>query len=258
VSVQGVGNEIRAVGLELIERSALLEDAEVALEDRRRCVLMLFGARARGLVAAAYELADAGHRQEAAMALRSLAEYLITLHWLLLDFEAHDLVWQIDDVRATLALGRAAAQEGLPVMEEGVEATFEGVRQQLRDQLDGLQDVDARVPADRRDRMPGFELRAREADLGPLYALAYRWDSLGAAHPNATALEQLLERRGDVGVIRTEPVQPLPDPYGVGASLLALVFMKIAEVYEDLAVPGFRELAGRLPGLEELAGDESA
>jgi hypothetical protein len=253
VHLGGAENDIRAAGLELIERSAFFENAEVALEDRKRLVLMLFGARSRRLVAGAYHLADSGYGQEAAILIRSLAEYIITLHWLLLDFEAHDLVWQIDDVRATLALGRDAAQHDMPVMEVGHEAVFEHEHQRLRTELDELEDIDARVPEQRRDRMPGFEQRAQEAGLGQLYALAYRWDSLGAAHPNATALTQLLDRRGDVAVIRTEPVQELPDPYGIGPSLLAVVLVTIAEVYADLAVPDLADLAQRIPGLEQLA-----
>ncbi len=251
----GAGNETRAAALELLERSAFFEDAEVALEDRQRWVLMLFGARSRRLAAGAFNLADSGHGQEAAMAIRSLAEYLITLHWLLIDFEAHDLVWQIDDLRATLTLGREAARHGIPVMGAEQEGVFEEECNRLRARLDGLENIDERVPANKRERMPGFEERALATGLGPLYAVAYRWDSLGAAHPNATALQQLLERQGEVGVIRREPVLPLPHPYGVGASLLALVLVKIAELYEDLAVPGLADVAQRIPGLEELAAD---
>lgn len=69
-----------------------------------------------------------------------------------------------------------------------------------------------------------MKTRAEVGEAEMIYALAYRFDSNSAAHPNPLALEQFLETgNGDI-TIRATPSGPRPDPYVVGtALLLALV-----------------------------------
>jgi Family of unknown function (DUF5677) len=232
----------------LLDGSSYVDGLEVEVAARERWVPALFVMRVRRLVRGALLLADDGQGLEAAILLRSVSEYLITFHWLFLDFDAHDLVWRIDDLRSIVAMDDAASKAGFGILDAQIREKYLEARARWRERLDALDNIDARVPEKARDRLPGFEQRANAAQLEGLYGLAYRWDSLAAAHPNATAVEQFLERPGG-GIFRiaAETQHPLPDPYPIAALLLMLVLLKAGEVSEELRYPGDLDaVAGQL------------
>ncbi len=229
----------RDVAEMLLDGSSYVEGFEADAAARNRWVPGLFVMRVRRLVRAALVLADAGQGLEASILLRSVTEYLITLHWLFLDFDAHDLIWRIDDLRSIIAMDDAASRAGFAILEPRIRQMYVDARDRWREKIDTLENIDARVPEKARGRLPSFEQRAQAAQLQGLYGLAYRWDSLGAAHPNATAVEQFLERPGG-RVFRVSPQSqhPLPDPYPIAALLLMLVLLKAGEVSDEFRFAG--------------------
>jgi Family of unknown function (DUF5677) len=248
----------RDVALALLDGSRKVEGLEVPAASRDVWVPALFLIRARRLIRSALVLADAGHGIEASIVLRAVVEYLITLQWLFLDFDAHDLVWRIDDLRSILAMDDAATGAGFAVLNPEIRPLYEEAKQEWRTRLDALEGVDERVPEQNRERLPSFEMRARAVQLEGLYGLAYRWDSLAAAHPNATAVEQFLERPGD-GVFRvaSEPQHPLPDPYPIAALLLMLVLLKTGDLAEELRFDGdLHDVAAHLRELDAMTALE--
>lgn len=82
-----------------------------------------------------------------------------------------------------------------------------------------------------------------------IYSLTYRFDSNSAAHPNPLALEQFLEtRNGDI-LVRA-PKGPRPDPYAVGAVLLAAVVDLAGELVDHTALePQLAQIRDRLQAL---------
>jgi hypothetical protein len=244
----GSSAEGRGIAYALLDGSDQVEGLEVGAPDRQLWVPALFLLRARRLVRAALLLADAGQGIEASILLRAITEYLITLHWLFLDFDAHDLVWRIDDLRGILAMDDDATQAGFAILDPEIRPLYEDGKRRWRQHLDALENVDERVSEPARERLPSFEQRARATQLQGLYGLAYRWDSLAAAHPNATAVEQFLERHGN-GILRisSAPQHPLPDPYPIAALLLMLTLLKTGELAPELRFNGdLDEIADRL------------
>lgn len=98
--------------------------------------------------------------------------------------------------------------------------------------------------------MPGFRVRADVGGASDIYSLTYRFDSNSAAHPNPLALEQFLEARPDGIVIRAMPSAPRPDPYVVGAVLLATLLDLAGErLDQDELRPGLDQIRVRLKAL---------
>src|SRR5207247_2041155 len=99
-------------------------------------------------------------------------------------------------------------------------------------------------------RMPPFQDRAAVGDAGDIYSLTYRFDSNSAAHPSPLALEQFLERRTDGIEVLATPKGPRPDPYVVGAILLAaLVDLAGERLDQRELAPELTEIRTRIESL---------
>lgn len=98
--------------------------------------------------------------------------------------------------------------------------------------------------------MPGFQERAAVGGGSDIYSLTYRFDSNSAAHPNPLAVEQFLEQRADGIEVLATPNGPRPDPYVVGAILLAaLVELAGERVDHQELEPGLNEIRTQIEGL---------
>jgi hypothetical protein len=98
--------------------------------------------------------------------------------------------------------------------------------------------------------MPSFQTRAEVGGGGDIYSLTYRFDSNSAAHPNPLALEQFLEERAEGILIRATPKGPRPDPYVVGAVLLAALLDLAGERVDHQELePGLAQIRARLQAL---------
>jgi Family of unknown function (DUF5677) len=267
----------RQAGLDLLELTRGYEGlvVEAGLGVTNLAVLGLV-ARARHLLKRAYELADAGDATSAAILLRGITESVFTLAWLNEDPELAEIVWMLDEIRNRLSQHEEVAKaehrqrRGARRRGEHVRALAPGeslgllTRAQVRELRRTRDKQRARVGrlpryrqrleklrVKRMTRMPRFQDRAAVAGAGDIYALTYRFDSNSAAHPNPLALEQFLERRPDGSIeVMATPKGPRPDPYAVGAILLAaLVDLAGQHLEQEELEPELTEIRTRIERL---------
>jgi Family of unknown function (DUF5677) len=245
----------RKCGLRLLEISGIYEQGVVGYEAGHE-TLSIGGlvARQRRLLRAAYLLADEGQRLEASIMLRAMLEFLIRQKWLESDPGLHFVLWAADDLRARLRIDRElrenapdAHDAALEVMEPEVRQLYAREFARMREQLEVLQ---AERGLDRLPSYPTLREQAEAVGMGTSYSLAYRFDSLSAAHPSPMAIEQLFEDRPDLGGIRLMPEPPpgrtYADPYSVGAFILRDALAAAAALVPEFQLDGFDEIVGRL------------
>lgn len=255
----------RECGLRLLEISSTYERRVVAPE-AGPATLAIVGlvARQRRFLRAAYLLADADQRLEAAILLRAMLEFLIRQFWLQTNPELNHVLWAIDDLRARLRIDRelreqAAAdhEEALEVMQSEMRGQYERSLQEMRDQLEALR---LRLGLEQAPSYPNLREQAEAVGLGFSYTLAYRFDSLSAAHPSAMAVEQLLEQHPEGVRVRPDPPpeRGYADPYGVGAFILRDALSHAAEQIPELQLEGFDEVAAHLEQARPRPNEQAA
>jgi hypothetical protein len=96
--------------------------------------------------------------------------------------------------------------------------------------------------------------------LGFSYSLAYRFDSLSAAHPSAMAVEQLFapHPQGVRVLADPPPERGYADPYGVGAFILRDALRHAAEQIPELVLDGFDDVAARLDQVRPQPTEQAA
>ncbi len=177
--------------------------------------------------------------------------------------ELNYVLWAIADLRARLRIDRELREqaadeheEALEVMQPAIRAQYERSLEEMRDQLEALRQ---RLELDEAPRYPNLREQAEAVGLGFSYSLAYRFNSLSAAHPSAMAVEQLPEQHPEGVRVRPDPPPEsgYADPYGVGAFILRDALSHAAEQIPELRLEGFDAVVARLeearPGPEEHA-----
>jgi hypothetical protein len=280
-------SEARAVGEDLLRLSQPYEDPLLPHGyGAERVAVVAAVVRARRLMQSATALADGGDGLEGALLTRAMLETAFTLGWLRKDSQLGFLIWMLDDQRSTLnqheevprnernarRRRRAAGQEVTPVARTAtlglldrsslywrrktvgeLEAQIRALprlKRRLRRLRPMSYPVGGNVRAKLINRMPNFDERAKVAGLLDQYALSYRFDSRSAAHPNPLAIEQFLEARPEGIIVHAEPQQRRPDPYAVGALVLALVIEFASEQLPDFDLQA--ETAELIPRLAKL------
>ena len=227
-------------------------------------------ARARRHLISAYVLADREDGLEAGLFLRAIFETALLLGWLNEDPELASLIWMLDDQRSTLQYddqmrriernrrrrGRAAGEQIPPLggsqtlgsLNRSSRRRYTAAVDDLERRIRALPDLRRRLkrlkpnssPANNKpikithiNRMPGYDEQAKVAGHGDLYALTYSYDSRAVVHPSPLAMEHFLESRPDGIVVHSEPTGARPDPYAVGAALLAMVLISASEQLPD-------------------------
>lgn len=241
---------MREVGLRLLVLSEFYEGGLVAADAAGGRAASIAGlvARQRRFVRAAHRLLDAGDRLEAQVLIRSQIEFLIVQKWLQLDPDLHFPMWFIKDARSRIALhDHVVRTDGIAVIEEDVLARYRNARQNKTAELDAIC-AQRGIPI---PRYPTLEQQARAVELETVYALAYRFDSQSAAHPQALAIEQLLEPVPEGIIIRGEPPvdRRYADGYAVTAICLHDALASAAAHYDDLAIHELAQIAEQIRGL---------
>jgi hypothetical protein len=250
----------RECGLTLLEISAIYERGVVRYE-AGAATLSIAGlvARQRRLLRAAYLLADAGHRLEASILLRSMLEFLIRQKWLELDPSPHHLLWVADDLRARLRIDREVREHAFAEHGEAIEIMRPEVREAYKLDLERMQEqleqVRIELGVERIPDFPNLRQQAAATGLAFSYSSAYRFDSQTAAHPSALAIEQLMQDRPDLGghqlLAEPPPGRGYADPYAVCAFILRDALAGAAALIPELALDGFDEVAERMDVLRE-------
>jgi hypothetical protein len=211
-------------------------------------IIVAIVARQRSHLKAVIELADTGLALEAEAIDRMMFEFSVRLKWLLLDVELHRLLWLRDEIRRRFTIDRET-REWAEANDREIEILRPEVREALeraRDRIDArLDEIVAERGLGRQPTYPGLEAQATATGNRIDYALGYRLNSQGAAHPNVMALENLLTQLPDNGGIRVL-AQPASDNrlnvYGTGAVYL----------FDALEVAGDLIPQMRIEGLEEV------
>ncbi len=216
----------RECALRLLELSRIYENVTVprSSPDERAIVVALV-ARQRSHLNAIIQLADAGLALEAEIIDRTMFEFFVRQKWILLDAVLHRLLWLRDDIQRRFTIDRET-REWAAANNRQVEILRPDVRERLER---AREEIDARITqiADQRGldeppTYPGLQGQATATGNRIDYSLGYRLNSQGAAHPNALALENLLQQLpgGDLRVL----AEPAPDNrlnvYGTGAVYL--------------------------------------
>ena len=254
----------REVGLALLEISSTYE-RRVIRPQAGPATLAIVGlvARQRRFLRGAYLLADAGQRLEASILLRAMLEFLIRQTWLQSNPELNYTLWVLDDLEARLRIDREIREQSedehgqaLEVMEPGTRSLYEDSLADARRQIDALHQ---RLGLDRTPRYPNLREQAQAVGLSFSYSLAYRFDSLSAAHPSAMAVEQLFAQhpQGVRVLADPPPERGYADPYSVGAFILREALGHAAEQIPELALEGLDELSARLDAVRP-GGDLAA
>jgi Family of unknown function (DUF5677) len=225
---------MQTLGLDLLDASGGYEGLVVNGGAETAAIAGLV-ARQRRLMRSVYRLADAGDQLEAQILVRSQVEFLIVQKWLQLDPELYFPLWFVEDVRARFAMRTDVLNaHGVDVLEPETIEKYEEVREDKRAEL-------ARICSDRAIEVPRYPSLIEQAQAvgeAGTYALTYRYDSQTAVHPQALAIEQLLDLVPEGLVIRGEPHGAAVDTYAVSAVAL-LVALRSAEELPEL---GFVEL----------------
>jgi hypothetical protein len=254
----------REVGLNLLEISSTYE-RRVIRPEAGPAALAIVGlvARQRRLLRGAYLLADAEQRLEASILLRTMLEFLIRQTWLQADPELNYTLWVLDDLEARLRIDREIRKQArdehgqaLEVMEPVMRSLYEKSLDEMRRQVEALRQ---RLGLERNPRYPNLREQAQAVGLSFSYSLAYRFDSLSAAHPSAMAVEQLFARhpQGVRVLADPPPERGYADPYSVGAFILREALGHAAEQISELALEGIEELGARLDAVRP-GGDLAA
>jgi hypothetical protein len=242
----------RECGLRLLELSTIYERG-VVRHEAGPATLAIVGlvARQRRLLRGGYLLADSGQRLEASILLRTMLEFLIRQLWLQSDPPLNYVLWALDDLRARLRIDREvrgqapeAHGEALAVLEPEMREEYERSLEEMHSELDRLRE---RLGLERVPAYPNLREQAEAVGLGFSYSLAYRFDSLGAAHPSAMAVEQLFEPHPEGVRVLPEPPpeRGYADPYGVGAFILRDALAHAAEQVPELRLAGEQRSAMR-------------
>jgi hypothetical protein len=271
--------DARQIGLDLLDLTRGYEDLIVppGLGVTNLAVLASI-ARARHLLRRAYDVADIGDATSAAILVRAVTESVFTVGWLNSDPELGEMVWMLDEIRSRLSQheevaaaerrqrrrARRSGEEVAPLAAGQslgllTRASVRGLRRARRriraraGRLPRYQQRLEKLKVQRLNRMPSFQARAEVAGGEGIYSLTYRFDSNSAAHPNPLALEQFLEERTEGIRILATPKGPRPDPYVVGAVLLAaLLDLARDRVDQQELEPGLAQIAARLQALPRL------
>ncbi len=248
----------RDCGLRLLELSTIYESMVVRREAGPATLAIVgFVGRQRRLLRGAYLLADAEQRLEASILLRAMVEFLIRQHWMQSNPQRNYVLWMIDDLRARLRIDcevRKAAPEAHGVIEPAMREQYERSLEEMQGELERLRQ---QLGLEKAPSYPNLREQAEAVGLRFAYSLAYRFDSLNAAHPSAMAVEQLFEQHPEgVRVLPGPPPERgYADPYGVGAVILRDALVHVSEQVPELRLDGFDEVAARmdeiLPELEE-------
>jgi hypothetical protein len=229
---------MRTLGLELLEASSSYEGL-VVTTGVETAVIAGLAARQRRLLRSAYRLADADERLEAQIIVRSQIEFLIVQKWLQLDPELHFPLWFIEDVRARFAIQTDVLRAyGIDVIEPRNVERYEKVREGRRGEL-------AQICERREIDVPGYPSLIEQAEAvgeGGSYALAYRYDSQTAVHPQALAIEQLLDQIPKGLAIRSESHALAVDTHATSAVALLVALKSAAEHSPELAFVELEEL----------------
>jgi hypothetical protein len=237
----------RKVGLELLDLTRGYEGLVVEAGGGITGLAVLsLVARARHLLKRAYGLADVGDATTAAILTRSITESIFTLAWLNEDPELAEIVWMLDEIRSRLSQHEEVAKaerrqrsrarrrgervralgpgESLGLLKRANVRQLRRLRDQQKARIRKLPNHRQRLEklsVTQMTRMPSLHDRAAVGGASDIYSLTYRFDSNSAAHPNPLALERFLNPRADGIEVLATPKGPWPDPYGVGALLLA-------------------------------------
>jgi hypothetical protein len=253
----------RECGFRLLELSGIYERGVVRYEAGHETLAIAgFVARQRRLLRAAYLLADADQRLEAAIMLRAMLEFLIRQRWLTLNPGLHYTLWVIDNLKARLRVDRevreqdrAAHEAAIEVMQPEIRDEYEGELERMRDQLVQLQE---HLGLEEPPPYPRLREQAIAVELGFSYSLAYRFDSQSAAHPSAMAIEQPFQDRPNLGGIQLLPDPPpgraYADPYVVGAVILRDALASAGALIPELQVAGLDEVEARLDEIRPQSG----
>jgi hypothetical protein len=243
----------RECGLRLLELSTIYERGVVRHEAGPETLgIVGLVARQRRLLRGAFMLADAGQRLEASILLRAMLEFLIRQLWLQANPAVNYRLWAIDDLVARLRIDREIRElapeahgDALQVMRPETRLEYERALQRMQEELEGLRE---QAGFELAPRYPNLREQAEAVGLGFSYSLAYRFDSLSAAHPSAMAVEQLFEPHPEGVRVLPEPPpeRGYAEPYGVGALILRDALAHAAEQIPELRVDGLDEVAAEL------------
>jgi Family of unknown function (DUF5677) len=252
----------RECALRLLEMSRVYEDVTVPAGSPDSCAIVVaIVARQRSHLKAIIQLADAGLALEAEVIDRTMFEFFVRQKWILIDAELHRLLWLRDDIQRRFLIDRET-REWAEANNRQIEILRPDVRERLEEERD---EITARIAelADERGlddlpTYPGLQGQATATGNGIDYSLGYRLHSQGAAHPNALALENLLEQLpgGGVRVL----AEPAPDNrlnvYGTGAVYLHEALYWAGELIPQLEIDGLDAVGARLTELAIMRVDE--
>ena len=218
-------------------------------------------ARQRSHLKAVIQLADARQTLEAEIIDRTMFEFFVRQKWLLLDTELHRILWLRYDIKQRFTIDRET-REWAQANDREIEILRPDVRERLERICAG---IDARVgeiaaerQLNRQPIYPSLEAQATATGNRIEYSLGYRLNSQGAAHPNAMALENLLEQLPDGGV--RVLAQPAPENrlnvYGSGAVYLHEALSLAGELVPQLRIDGLDEVAEQLTTLAIMGAIE--
>jgi hypothetical protein len=218
-------------------------------------IVVAIVARQRSHLTAVMELADAGLALEAEAVDRMMFEFSVRLKWLLLDVDLHRLLWLRDDIKRRFTIDREtrawaeANDREIEILRPDVRESLERARDRIDARLDEIADERG---LDRRPTYPGLEAQATATGNRIDYALGYRLNSQGAAHPNVLSLENLLRELPD-----NRGIQVLAEPaadnrlnvYGSGAVYLFDALEVAGELIPQLRIEGLDEVRRTLTEL---------
>jgi Family of unknown function (DUF5677) len=270
--------EARAIGYRLLDASSIYEGIKSSELQTVATVALVI--RSRRLLVAAYQLADYGEGQEANHLLRAMTEAALTVAWLRLDPElnflrwlfvgsgrllSHDLALRKLERERRTAEGfppASSSDEPLGLLRPEMRRRMEEALTARRAELKAFDRLEERLEpagqknrnkaaAERAERIPHLREMARLSGLISIYEIGYRWESNTAAHASSLAVEQLLQPGSEEGaVIASSPVGQLPDPYAVGATLLAMTLSEAGEIVPALRVDLVEQAAAELAELK--------
>jgi hypothetical protein len=218
-------------------------------------IVVAIVARQRSHLKAVIQLADAGLALEAEAVDRMMFEFSVRLKWLLLDVELNRPLWLRDDIQRRFTIDRET-REWAEANDREIEILRPDVRESLertRDQIDArLDELAGERGLDRRPTYPGLEQQATATGNRIDYALGYRLNSQGAAHPNVMALQNLIRELPDDGGLQVL-AEPAPENrlnvYGTGAVYLFDALDVAGELIPRLRIDGLDEVGQTLTEL---------
>lgn len=223
----------RANGVALIGMSSALEEGLGVTHGAGAVTfaLVAFAARARRLLRSAYRLIDADERDCAVPLYRVMNEYLIVGRWLMNVGDKGLKLWALDDLRGRLLVLRDVIAD--PKLDDGTKTTLAEEVAQTEDAIRGYASEEEPLTK-RAAKKAGYEVpslaeMARAADLGFVYAYAYRLMSQTDVHATPSAVDGAYEADEQGHALRAIPRFALEgyDSYLVGAHLLLDIFRPV-------------------------------